>query len=279
MSWLGNDWKYRIPFSLHNATAGGSRDGQFLVPADLGKFWDNTQTDFDDVRVTEADGITLIDFAIANGNHSNRTATIQFDAYDWSSKPWGSANSTYTANTAGSVISGFIYFGNTTASSGQTNNLTISNAVNVGVEMSAPGALGNPVLRPTAQRIGQTETDLFIVKGTKETTRCWWDLSQLLYYRRRPEQGSVLLEEIAYVQLRIDQQDGQNLVDRTSVMIDAASVTFSNGHLVQHTITAGASGADYLLQLLVGTDDGMGNTRVLDVRATLKVQDLGTNTT
>ena len=279
MSWFSESWKYRIPFSMLNPTAGTSRDGTITMPTDFGKFWDNVQSDFDDVRVTEADGITELDFQIANGNYANRAATIQIDNYDWSAKSWGLANSTYTANTAGSVVQGFIYFGNTSASSGQGSNLTISNAEVVGVELSSPSSAGTRVLRPKLQRKGQTVTDLFLVKGSKETIKCWWDLNGLMARRARPEQQSTLLEEIAFVQLRIDQQDGDNLVDRTSIMIDPASVTFSNGHIVKHNLTAGASTANYLLQLLVGTDDGMAGTRVLDLRATVKVQDLATNTT
>jgi hypothetical protein len=89
MSWFSESWKYRIPFSMLNPTAGTSRDGTITMPTDFGKFWDNVQSDFDDVRVTEADGITPLAFQIANGNYANRAATIQIDNYDWSAKSWG----------------------------------------------------------------------------------------------------------------------------------------------------------------------------------------------
>ena len=278
MSWYHADWKYRIPFMLHNATAGTARDGTFTVPADMGKFWRHVQADLDDVRVTAADGMTLLTYDVTSVNYQNKTATIRIDGYDWSANAWGSANATYTANTAGSAIQGFIYFGNTTASSAAGNSVSLSNAVTLTIDNAAPGAAGSPVVTCEAQRIGQTLTDKTIVKQSTETTRVWWDLRKCMLYRLDRENRSALLEEIAWVQVQCHQIDGNTTHDRSSTMLNPATIATMNFHIVQHEVTAGASGGVYLLTLLVGTDDGRGGTRVIEQNCTLKVQDLEADT-
>jgi hypothetical protein len=274
MSWYDKDWKYRAPFTLHNASTGTARDGTFTVPADMGKFWDNVQADLDDLRVTAADGRTVLTYDIASLNYSARTVTIRIDGYDWSAKGWGLANTAGTANTADSVVGGFFYWGNSAAADGAAANVSLSNAVTVGVELALPGSGNSPKLIGKSQSKSQTVPGNVIVKQSTETTRCWWDLSRLMLYRDRPVEDSRLLEEIAWVRVTVGQVDGNNIIDRTALMTTPAAITFSNFHTVQHELRAGASTATYLVTLLVGTDDGAGGTRVFDQRATLRVQDL-----
>ena len=156
--------------------------------------------------------------------------------------------------------------------------MSLSNAVTLTIDNAAPGAAGSPVVTCEAQRIGQTLTDKTIVKQSTETTRVWWDLRKCMLYRLDRENRSALLEEIAWVQVQCHQIDGNTTHDRSSTMLNPATIATMNFHIVQHEVTAGASGGVYLLTLLVGTDDGRGGTRVIEQNCTLKVQDLEADT-
>tara|TARA_R110000824_G_scaffold249220_7_gene438187 strand:- start:2324 stop:2665 length:342 start_codon:yes stop_codon:yes gene_type:complete len=113
------------------------------------------------------------------------------------------------------------------------------------------------------------------VKAANDRTRVYWDLYDLMLRRSHYHSKSLLLEEIAWVSVSMATANGS----AQNAMLTASSVTVSNPYIVQHEILGGSTGTNYLITLLVGTDDGAGGTRVLELRATLKVRDLVADTT
>ena len=280
MSWLDRTWKYRAAFSIHNASGATGADLDFLVPSDWDLYWNTSLANLNDVRWTAADGLTLLDFqATANSSHANQSVTFNVNNYSWNTAAWGGNAG---ANQSNASIKAYMYFGNDTLNlaSGQSTafniNDHIANAITPGLQLARPGSSSAPVIECGAQAEGQTVPTQTVVKQSTDNTIVWWDLRKCMNYRARRSSGSVLLEEIAWVLVSIVRADGTNLA---SSMLEHASVSFSNHHIVSHTLKGGTDGDNSLLTLTVGTDDGMGNTRVLEYNCNVKIRDLIASTT
>jgi hypothetical protein len=78
--WYSSSWAYRWPVAVDVSTAGATSDVTIVIPTDFDHFWSNVQADGDDIRVTAADGVTLITYDIAAGfNATTRSGTIELD--------------------------------------------------------------------------------------------------------------------------------------------------------------------------------------------------------
>jgi hypothetical protein len=246
-------------------------DVQFTLPTDWAKFWDNVQADLDDVRVTAADGSTELVFDITSLNYNNKAATLRIDGYSWANSAWGTNAGAAVANR---LVVGWIYYGNSAASSGQGANVAVSSAksMNLGLAMPQSGQISNITCRK--QKEGQLVPVDTVVKQSGEITRIAWNLSDVVMRRARRHERSKALEEIAWLEVKVEQIDGNNLIDRTSTMTDRAGIKMVNPWTVIQEVKAGSNSTTYLLTLTVGTDDGTGGTRVLEFNANLKIKDL-----
>ena len=95
-----------------------------------------------------------------------------------------------------------------------------------------------------------------------------------MLFRRHNYQNTKLLEEISYVKCARYDSNGA-----VTSMLDAASIQFNDVHMFSHIVKGGSQDGIYLLICTVGTDDGQGGTRVIEVRATIKGKDLVIATT
>lgn len=76
------------------------------VPPDHALFWDNVQSDGDDVRFTEADGSTALAYERTTWDYANKSAVFKITSFNLTS--------------AGDMGNLWMYFGNSTVSSGST---------------------------------------------------------------------------------------------------------------------------------------------------------------
>lgn len=76
------------------------------VPPDHALFWDNVQSDGDDVRFTQSDGMTVLAYERTTWDYANRSALFKVTAFNLAS--------------AGDMGNLWMYFGNSTVSSGST---------------------------------------------------------------------------------------------------------------------------------------------------------------
>jgi len=76
------------------------------IPTDHALFWDNVQSDGDDVRFTEADGSTALVYERTTWDYANRSAVFKITAFNLTS--------------AGDMGNLWMYFGNSTIASGST---------------------------------------------------------------------------------------------------------------------------------------------------------------
>ena len=262
MAWFDDDWIYRMPLTFANHSG-------------FGRFWDDTTgvlSNFNDVRITAADGVTLLDWAFHGGTPSkaNRTATIQIDETNHNlSNLYGNA-------AASASVGAWLYWGNDAANlaSGANNSINITTtpkAVHVDVANPRSSSLAF-YLQAQPIAVGQSFYPHEIRKGTADTTRIYWDLSSTLLRLRSHNQSSLHLEEIAYVTCIIYDQDGANT---TAAMTTLNNITILPGDIVQMPITACDHEKRYSIIMTFGLVDPSGAVRVTEQRATLHVRNTG----
>ena len=269
MAWYDKEWLYRAPLTFANHSGVAAPDGEITIPKAMGKFWAHVQSNFNDVRITEADGVTPIDWAFSGGTPSatNKTCTIQIDAYP--------VQTNYSNDAASASVGAFLYWGNddTNLTSNANNSITISSAKTVLADLNDPNSAStNYVLKCYKPEPDQVYPTHRIRKQVNDNVKLYWDLSDCVMRLRRHSENSTRGEEIAYVKAQIFDQDGS---DTTAAMTTLNSITIGENHVVQMPITAGTHEKRYIIIMTFGLVDDAGTLRVLDQRATLLVENLG----
>lgn len=275
MAWYDKDWLYRAPLTFANHSGANEPEGQITIPKAMGKFWDNVLSTFNDVRITAADGVTLLDWAFHGGtpSQSNRTATIQIDQTNHN------VASLYGNTAASASVGAFIYWGNETngLASGVNNSINITTTPkSVLVDLSEPNSSAvNYVLKCYKAEPDQLYPTHRIRKQVNDEVRIYWDLSDCVSRLSRRSQLSNRSEEIAYATAAIYDQDG---ADTTSAMTVLNAIVIGPDYTVSMPIKSGTHEKRYIIIMTFGLVDDAGSMRVLDQRATLLVNNLGLHT-
>ena len=275
MAWYDKDWQYRAPLTYGNHSGANDPEGQLTIPRAMAKFWDNVLSNFADVRVTAADGVTLLafNFTSATQSHANRDFTIQIDQTNHN------VASLYGNTAASASVGAFLYWGNGTngLSSGNNTGISITTTPKtVLVDLSAPSSSAvNYVLKCYKAEPDQLYPTHRIRKQVNDDVRIYWDLSDCVMKLSRRSQLSNRSEEIAYATALIYDQDG---ADTTSAMTVLNAIVIGSNYTVSMPIKAGTHEKRYIIIMTFGLVDDAGTMRVLDQRATLLVNNLGLHT-
>ena len=268
MAWLDADWRYRAALTFANHGGADEVDGTITIPQAMGKFWDNVQTDFDDVRITTANGVGLLSYGFNTSTGptsvADRRCTIEIDGYDVAAAVSNSA--------ADASVGAFLYWGNAAASAAATS-VTITSAKTVHVELASPsGAATTYYLRCRTIGVEQAFFTHRIRKPSADVTRIYWDLSSCVLRLARSNYNSHRNEEIAYVDAVIYDEDG---ADTTSAMTTLNSIVIGDNYVVSMPIKAGDHEKRYSIIMTFGLIDEAGGVRIITQRATLHVQNPG----
>jgi hypothetical protein len=271
MAWFDAAWRYRTPLTFGNHSGVNAPEGQITIPFAMGKFWDNVTDNFNDVRVTAADGFTLLDWAFHGGTPSKttRAATIQIDDTNHN------VATLYGNAAASASIGAFLYWGNDEANlaSGANNSINITTTPKtVLADVSNRRAGTTFYLRCQPVELNQTYYTHQIRKPSADVTRLFWDLSDCVLRLARTSHLSERNEEIAYVKAQILDQDG---ADTTSAMTVLNSIVICDDYVVSMPLQAGDHEKRYSILMTFGLVDEAGAVRVIDQRATLFVQNPG----
>ena len=277
MAWLGADWLYRQPLTIANHTEGNltgaaSPEAVVVIPPVMGRFWENVQSDFDDIRITAADGRTLLDWAFdGTPSIANRTMTIQIDNTNHN------VSTLYGSDAANASVGAFLYWGNDDANlaNGANNSTQITvntaKAVLIGLEQgSGPDTTFNLVC--SAPTPDQLYPDHRIRKQVADVTTIYWNLSNCVKQLSRENENSNRKEEIAYVKVQIFDQDGN---DTTSSMTTKNSIEVLPDYVVSMPLKGGDHEKRYIIIMTFGLADDSNTVRIIDQRATLLVNNLG----
>ena len=278
MAWLDENWLYRAPLTIQNHTEGnvqGSATPEctLTISPRMGKFWENVLTNFNDVRITAADGVTLLDWAFDGGTPSKTNRTCSFHIANTNHN----VSTLYGSAAANANVNMFLYWGNNESNlaSGANNsvNITTNTAKVVLTSMSAPGSSETTFMLPCYMPAADSDYPRHrIRKQVNDTTYIYWNLSKCLATLSQRNQKSLRNEEIAYVKAIIYDQDG---ADTTSAMTVLNDLVVMDGNIVEMPIKAGDHEKRYIIIMTFGLVDESGRLRVLDQRATLLVDNLG----
>ena len=282
MAWLDEGYRYRQPFTIANNDEGNvsgvaAPEAILTIPKSFGKFWENIQSNFNDIRITAADGITLLDYAFdGSPSIANREMTIQIDDTNHN------VAALYANNNAAqnASVGCFLYYGNddTNLASGANNstNITVNTAKAAEIDVSSPGSADLTFfLECSAPSADQLYPVHRIRKQVNDDTKIYWDLSPCIEMLNRPSRNSLRKEEIAYVKTVIYDQDGNNTTANMTVPND---IKVLQDYVVSMPIKAGDHEKRYIIIMTFGLVNDVAQVRVIDQRATLIVKNLALHT-
>jgi hypothetical protein len=247
----GYQWSYRAAITVDVGSNTGARDVSISIPATWDYFWETVRSAGQDVRITAADGVTLIPFDIDTFSATNRTGTIEIDGYT-------------VPGTGARVYLLWIYWGQAACSTAITP-LSISGADTGYIELGRPSTrlVSNPIQRP-----GDTVARERTSKGTAESVFVWLDSGPLLGPRREPYAESVNYEAVSYA--TVDVQTGGSTVGGMASVPSVRFVEYRDSVWIRQTVSAGVDDTDYTALWTITTTLG----QVLTGRSVVQVRNV-----
>ena len=253
MSWRAEADRYRAPLSVdHTAGGAGTIDASGALAASWDHFWANVQTTGNDVRITEADGITLVTFDLQAFNATTRVCTVEID--------------NFTPPGAG-MLCLWAYWGDAALASGTPVFVPVApKALHVDV-----GQPASPLVVVRTEQRPQDTTPLSVIaKTTDSSLYIWWDFSGILQRRLRQSQKSSELECISYVSgvtVALNGADQAGMKDVTKTRFEGGP---DGRAYVKTYLTAGVNNTDYIATVTVVTTE----SRTLAGKAKIFVRDM-----
>ena len=247
MSWYSSSWAYRAPIAVDNRSGntGGPYDVEFAVPPERGLFWDQVLSSGADIRVTRANGRTLVDHRLEAWTYASKNAVIQLDGAALTEQRWSQL---------------WLYWGNASASSAAAS-FTASSPVTGELYPGRPGrwrASGAP------ERADAARPRANVGKKSSESGWLWFDFRPQLL-EGTPYEGKRIWEEIAALE-SWEVLNGAGTPQAS--MVDLSKVRMIDGW-VGCWLKAGSSGTAYAGVCQVTTTQG----RTLEARARIPVRD------
>lgn len=260
MSWFNSSYRFRAPISVDfsSLSGAGTNDASVAVPASWDHFWDAIQSDGDDIRITDSDGITPLTYEWSGFDYANKAGTINIDDV-----PYDNASSQKLV---------WLYYGYDAATDG-SGSVTPSSAKTGVLWLTGPKA---PIVEVVAERPG-SQLPLTSIQITKtEKKRVYFDLDQVLPRRCTKSAGNTYGDEISEVTANVVDTDDNALAadpisDSTIRYVSCRKGRGSMVSVVVDGTTANISdGSGYAINMTVYTADG----EQLNPRAALYCDDL-----
>jgi hypothetical protein len=190
VSWYDDTYTQRIPISVYNSAGAASGDIDVTIPKDWDEFWGSIDSAGAYVRVTAADGRTLLSYDVDDGaggafSVANRAGRIRIDAAtlfataDTTTLIWLYYDTDGTVVADASVV--------VAMAAVLTGYLELGGVPSARVTLVQPPGAGN-------QRPARTE-----VKSTVADERFWFDFGAVLQRYAQLVEGHLCYEEIQAV--------------------------------------------------------------------------------
>ena len=257
MGWYDSSWKFRAPV-LCNPTGTAATDIKWVIPAGAAHFWDNVIEAGDDIRITEADGTTLLTYEVTDGSYTS-------DSFSAAAKDGGIEIDNWTPKEANASNLLWMYYGNSGASNADTN-FAIGTNIAAYMPLECPGAV---VVQASLEAPGSTVPRQRVQKGGGEQMLVWFDITGLLLNYCWPSEGHLQFEEAESVNIRVLDTNG---ADQTALYTESSTAfTESRGRRYLGVyVKAGTDATDYTIAPIITTHRG----RVWQPRVTLKIYDV-----
>ena len=256
MGWIDGGWAKRAAITVDLASwSSGTIDINVVLPKDWDEFWGGIDSSGNELRVTKADGYTLVSYDLAGFNATTRTCTIQVDGV------------TPTAGSEGVMLL-WLYYSKSGAPDASTS-VTITNPYSGYVELAAPRA--DRIIRARPEAPGASKPDATQTKEDDVTTYLWWDVTGLLHGRRERDNGSLRYEEPDFIAFAVELSGSPQ-----GAMVNATKSRFVeyDGRMYVATLVKAGSADNYLAKLTMTTTGTGSISQVVVAKATLTVQDI-----
>lgn len=209
-SWYDSAWAYRWPIYVDVSAAGATSDITITIPADFDLFWDNVDSSGDDIRVTEANGRTLVTFDLAAGfNTTTRSGTIEVDNY----------GTTHGSGAGASGMLLWVYWGNAVASTGVSAFVPAA-AISGYICTDAPVPEMTVQCRHEQAGANYPSQRLFVYDGTTHGvgvyTDICFDLTPVMVMRSRKYEGSLGSHGPTAIRLLIAEQTSKTTANAST---------------------------------------------------------------
>lgn len=236
-SWYNDAWPYRLPISVYVLSSETATSIDLVLDADLPGFWDNVASETgDDILLTEADGLTLIDNSLASAfdlggsfSKASKTGSIRLDTYGGFAA--GADNRAYKI---------WMYYGNAAGTNyefGAWSSPSIILPNGTVIRKESP--LSRPRYVYRAEDPNVSEPRDIITKTTDENKSLWFDFRRILFRRNVEHEGKLWLEGVDYAVWEIT--DGG-----TPVGVVGVPKHLGNGVVSCNIPAQGISGDKYL---------------------------------
>lgn len=245
--------QYRRPVSVDSSASAAAADAAFTLPPALSEFWDAIDSSGYELRVTDADGFTLLAYQLSGFSKASRTGTVQLD--------------NIAAGTA-SVQQVWLYYGMSGAANAAGSFVYSASKTAV---LYPGGRLATPAPIPWApQRPGDTRPRDVVSKTADEVVWVQFDFGGALQRLDSPGDGQTQFEELDEVTYAVTTGGVAQ-----AGMVTASAIRFIGEGIVQVPIQGGATGTDYTIEVTARTTYPTQQTgRTLEARAMLRVKDV-----
>ncbi len=188
MGWYNAAYLKRIAITVDNSAAASSVDVQAVIPTDH-ELWDVIDETGLELRITSADGTTLLAYSVDDGaggtfSAAAKTGRIEIDAA--------------TVAATASMALAWLYYNTTSTQGTGAVVTTIASAVTGYIERS--GRPTSDVVIAGPKRPGATSSDQAIGKSVLEERLVSFDMSEWLQRSAVASEGHRKFEEVGYVE-------------------------------------------------------------------------------
>ncbi len=264
MGWLADVWTRRVPITLDNTVGAAGIDADVSIPAWFDAFWEVIDANGDELRVTHADGVTVLDYSVDGAaagsfDRSTRSGRLRIDGLTTPATP--------------SVVLAWLYFDSMAAQGAGSTSTTITSPVDGLIDLARPSQL-QTLAQP--QRPGLTRPRHVLTKGGNEQVNVWVHLLPL-ERQTSPGRAHRVYEEPWYLELSVLDDAGGNNAGRFD-LAKSSFVQVAGGRRIalKCHVKAGDSGGAYVVVPRLGTvvPGGSSVNRTLEPRVGLLVQDV-----
>jgi hypothetical protein len=246
MTWFDSNYSKRMPIAIdNNAGSATTIDGTVTIPKYWDEFWATVRDNGFDVRFTQSDGTTEVNYNRATWDYGARSGVFNIDAIQ---------------SLANQTIVIYMYWGNSSAGDGSSSP-TISSAKTGEIEVGVPTV---PILTLKLDKYGSTIASQQFQKTAEEQLDVWVDCTKMLTRRRVATQYSMRYEEIHAVNLTVETNGST-----TASAFDETKTRAIDPGWVRVRVKGGSSGTSYTLIVTITTS----LARVIQARAVMKVFD------
>lgn len=250
MTWFNENYKRRQIVAV-NATGGSETpttiDVTLTIPQDWDDFWDNIRSNMYDVVLTDANG-NPVQFQRRTANYANRILLLEVDGLD--------------IKNGNSFAVMYLYFFNPAETNDYSDTVTITNAKNAYILLSAPHS--RVVNQPATSSALDQPVQSFI-KGSNDEIHVFFLVNQNFAKRIAPFNERNDEEGIEYIKVKSYDSSGTDSTER----YDIADTRIGNG-FVRASFKAGSNGSEYAIAIQVFTTLG----QLFEIRAILRVINL-----